>query len=218
MLPVTLSPSSRHLARVVIYDFFQVQRTRHQLQGSNAATWLKVLSVKHEKTTPHHRMLARHSPGWHEPFFRRASQPKPSSVTDTGWIYLRTITSVVGDPNLNLGGLGRPKSKHLTTLHLHLFMLCMVCSRHESCLLLNQLDAFPNSHLSSLIWNIRGSWHLFCIHVPCLQREARKKREEGYAEPQMCQVQLSIKTESVVAYLPGNLETTSKGKGQHLES
>ena len=71
---------------------------------------------------------------------------------------------------------------------------------------------------SSLIWNIRGSWHLFCIHVPCLQREARKKREEGYAEPQMCQVQLSIKTESVVAYLPGNLETTSKGKGQHLES
>ena len=175
MLPVTLSPSSRHLARVVIYDFFQVERTRHQLQGSNAATWLKVLSVKHEKTTSHHRMLARHSPGWHEPFFRRASQPKPSSVTDTGsgWIYLRTITSVVGDPNLDLGGLGRPKSKHLTTLHLHLFMLCMFCSRHESCLLLNQLDSARWSGTSEGL----GIFSVSMCHVSKERHEKREKKD-----------------------------------------
>ena len=45
-------------------------------------------------------------------------------------------------------------------------------------------------HISKI--SIRESWHLFCIHVPCLQREARKRREEGYAEPQFCQMIIMI--------------------------
>lgn len=115
----------------------------------------------------------------------RGSQPKPELF----WLWTWGV---------------RPRSKHLTTLHLHLFTWWFpsIMSFVEPTGCFSQVP----SQLGK-IWNMdRGSWHLFCIHVPCLQREAPKKRGEGYAEPQVCQVQLSKRKNGVCwqACSPGN--------------